>query len=650
MTAVLAWFAVVLLPGAGAVLLLAPRLRRDPVLVLAVGPGIGITLCWTVSWVMSLLDVGPWPWAALVGLLAFAGGATRILVARRADQGREGTTGGPQDGSSGAGTEGSASSRRLLVAAVLLGLSAWILPWAPSVPSTRDVQNHAYFVARISEENSLDPQEVLARSPLRDELAAEFYPLAAHSTMAMARRATGAPVAGLLVTWTVLSAALVLPCGLFSLTRRLVPGRPAAAGWAAVAGALTTLFPYQPMFWGGLALVLGLAAVPGTVALVLTAVGDARSARAGSPSPGVLVLGALAVAGAAFVHTSELFLLALLLATTAAWDAATLPRSRRRACMARWMAVGGLAVMFVAPMVPGLASAAGERGDLEEVVALRPTEAVWRLISFDVDEGPGQAVAGLAALAGVAVLVHRRREEPLGRMAPYLVTTAVLVLLALSLMLEGPPWSLVRVATAPWCRSWWRVPYNLAVLGAVPIGVALEASCAKLRTVGAIARRPGLAAATVVVVAAAVGLPSARGALAQAGVRRELFTPEQLAMFERVSGSDGNGSPGGVLNQENDGTVWLYVIEGVPTYSALQGVGPARVQASRDGLLEELGRPGSLRGVMDELADLGIGWVLLRDNTYHDEPAALTADGLVDTPGVELVERQGSLWLFAITP
>jgi hypothetical protein len=103
-----------------------------------------------------------------------------------------------------------------------------------------------------------------------------------------------------------------------------------------------------------------------------------------------------------------------------------------------------------------------------------------------------------------------------------------------------------------------------------------------------------------------------------------------------------------VLNQENDGTAWLYVLEGVPTYSALLPFDD-EIEREADSYLRSTFAGGDGEQAARTLGAAGFGYALVRDNTYHDEPAALDPERLTATPGFELIDRQGSLWLFEIS-
>jgi hypothetical protein len=507
------------------------------------------------------------------------------------------------------------------------------------------VQNHAYFTARIARENSVDPAVVLARSPSSRDSAVSFYPLASHTTMAVAHRATGAGIPDLLITWAVLSSVVTLPCGLFVLARRLLPGRGAAPGWAALVGSTMVLFPYQPMYWGGIALIVGMTCVPGTLAMALETV-DAPPE--GSPSPRTLaVLTAATVVGTTMVHSSQLALVGVVLLAFAVHDLAD--EADRSRSWRRWLTLGALVALVVTPAVVSMLAGATERADVEETLSLGAAEVVLRLLSLDIDEGPAQAVVGLLALAGVVVMVAQRRRRTFGRMWALLAVAGLFAALFAALSLTGPLWELLRPATIPWYRSWWRIPYNLALLAPLFAAVALEEAGRALSRVPGRARRPASVAVGLAVLLLVVNVPTDLHALREAGVRDQLFTSGQLAMFDDLARRrPGASDEAKVLNQENDGTAWLYVLEGVPTYSALLPFDD-EIEREADSYLRSTFAGGDGEQAARTLGAAGFGYALVRDNTYHDEPAALDPERLTATPGFELIDRQGSLWLFEIS-
>ena len=174
----------------------------------------------------------------------------------------------------------------LLGVAIVLGLAVWLvgLGGLPLEPPNSDAQQHGYLVERIVDTSSVDPATTLVSSPVDGRRTVDFYPLAFHAQVALAGQLTGAPVGVLLVWWTVLGAAVLLPCAMFLLVRVLVPDRPGAAGFAAVLTPLAGAFPAQPFQFGGLTTIVGLALGLAATAVTLGAVA-ARTGPAGPPAP-----------------------------------------------------------------------------------------------------------------------------------------------------------------------------------------------------------------------------------------------------------------------------------------------------------------------------------------------------------------------------
>ena len=531
----------------------------------------------------------------------------------------------------------------MCAAAVVVGAAiwAWSMGGLPSVPPNRDSQNHAYFVARIVEEGTIDPGVVLAESPGQTDSVASFYPLALHTDVAVARQVTGLAVPDLLLAWTLLSAVVVLPLGLFALVRQLLPDRPLAAGLTALVTPLVGLFPYQPITWGGLAVIIGLALVPGTVALALWAVEDRGVAPLG--------LAAVALAGVVLVHSSQVALLVILLVPFLVADLlrarrgrpATTPGPWLVAAATPWVVLGAGTAVLLAPSVVGLVTGAGERADHSVVPDLGLLDGAGHLLNLDVGSLVAQPVLGLLALVGLVLSFRSRRLRPLAAGA------TVLVLLYVVGTQTGQPWALGRPLTRPWYMSWWRLAYNVALLVPVFVGVALDRARTEVRDrVGTVSRTTTVAACTVLVL---IGLLMTRGpwAMVSAAFREEsLLGAEETALLADLA--DRPDATGTVLNQENDGTTWMYPLEGLTSLTAIQAFRQGQDARDRAYLLDHIDDATTDDRVADLLDRWDIHYVLVNDRTYLDEPAALSVEELRAAPGLTVVDHRGSMWLFRV--
>ncbi len=201
----------------------------------------------------------------------------------------------------------------LLAAAVMLGGSIWLrggIAGSALTPPYPDATNNGFAIARIMHTHSLAASDVLVSDLRFGTTGASYYPLAMHAPLALAASITGASVASLLVGISVLFGAVVLPLGLFALTRMLVPDLPLAAGFAALLSQILGAFPYKPYTWGGTATIVSGAALPIVLVLVFRTVTTAWSRRAAVLSA-LMVMALFALYISVFVFLG--FLLGLLM-------------------------------------------------------------------------------------------------------------------------------------------------------------------------------------------------------------------------------------------------------------------------------------------------------------------------------------------------
>lgn len=654
MLSFLLWPLFVLLPGASTVLLVRPSMLRRPVLLVAVAPALTFAVSMVTATLLDRVRVGPWPGVLVISTVLAIGAAVRLLLRRRHGAKRGGHVPDTEATPSERATSATAGERSLalwlLVGAILVGAAMWLAPGLPSVPLNRDVQNHAYFVARMAHENTVDTDVVLSQSPTDPASVASYYPLASHVTVATARRATGQPIAELLIAWAAMSAILVLPCGLYSLGRRLAPDRPLIAGFAALAGSGLAVFPYQPFVWGGVAFLVTMTLVPGVLALALESVDRRDTALIG--------LTAASVLGVALAHTSEVVLLAILLAGFAAWDlwgsgtADRDPRERRRTA-AVWGSLAAMCAVLLLPELLAMLAGSSERAPIAETLDVGVIETIRRGVSFDVDEGPPQPLIGGLALIGAAILLAGRRNRPLRRFAPLMATLGLLALLVVATSMSGAPWDAMRVLTVPWYRSYWRLTYNVALFAPLFVGVAGAAACdLAVRRSG---RPVGIHGAVLAVSLVVISTPVVWTTMQGTGVRDRAFSAEELALFHdlraEVAEGDGDGSRGrtsAVLNQENDASAWAYAIAGVPTFSGLKGYTAGSAPEDRSYLLRRIADASTDGRVRQLLRRWNIDLVLVADGTYSRERATITSDELRDADGFRVIDHRGRYWVFAV--
>lgn len=666
MIASLAWAVFVLAPGTALALLIRPALRYRPVLLVAIAPALGFVPAIIGAEVLGWVGRGPWPGVAILDLVLVVAAVARVATA--AGRPRFGPQTAPDTLEPTPRTEPHVEvpDRRtdqrtaygLLALGLVVGGMLWIGGIRPSTPPNADSQNHGYFVARIVQHNTVDPAVVLTESPVNPTSMARFYPLAIHVTVAEAHHLTDASIADLLTAWTALTAALCLPCGLFVLVRRLVPDEPVVAGLAALLGATVALFPYQPMVWGGLVLVMGLSLVPGVLTLCLEAVDTEGRAVADT------AVAALAVAGVTLAHTSQLVLVGLVLA---AYFVPDLIAARRRgewtARLGRWLLLGGATALLLAPWALAVATGSTERADQLSNDHRPLLGAIAGLVTFDLGNGVAQPVMGALLVIG-AVIVLRRPS--LAGLRPLMGAVGVLAVLFVASLVPGAPWDQLRLATFPWYQSAWRVMYNVAVFAPVFAAAALEWSRRALRD--HLSLPPAAATAAVAVAALVLTVPAAHRTLRFAFDTETLLGPAEVALIEdfsrRMDVEVGLGTPtaassdGGVevtphgigptvLNQRHDGTTWMYAIAGLPAFSGLRGYERAPDHADRRYVVEHLADVHHDTREQELLRRFDARYVMVNDDTYLDFEPDITSAELREA-GFAVLAHRGGLWIFEI--
>jgi hypothetical protein len=663
----LAWAVFVLAPGTALALLIRPMLRYRPVLMVAVAPALGFVPAIVGAEVLGWAGLGPWPGVAILDLVLVVAAGARVAVAggRRPRSGRQISPDTPET-APGAEPQVEVPGRRtdlriaygLLALGIAVGGVLWIGGIRPSTPPNADSQNHGYFVARIVQHNTIDPAVVLTESPVNPTSMARFYPLAIHVTVAEAHHLTDVPIADLLTAWTALTAVLCLPCGLFVLVRRLVPDEPVVAGLAALLGATVALFPYQPMVWGGLALVIGLSLVPGVLTLCLEAVDTEGRTIAD------IVVAALAVAGVTLAHTSQIALVGLVLA---AFFVPDLIAARRQGALTarlrRWLLLGGGAGLLLVPWALAVATGSTERADhLSNDHRVLPS-AVADLVTFDLGNGVAQPVMGALLVIGVVLVLRRPSYSGL---RPLVAAVGVLAVLFVASLVPGAPWDQLRLATFPWYQSAWRIMYNLAVLAPVFAAAVVELSRGALRD--RLSLPPAAATAVVAAVVLVLTVPAAHRTLHFAFDTETLLGPEEVALIEdfaqqvdaevdlgvpTAASSDGGaevpplGTGSTVLNQRHDGTTWMYAVAGLPAFSGLRGYETAPDHADRRYVVEHLADVDHDPREQELLRRFDARYVMVNDDTYLDFEADITSAELREA-GFPVLDHRGSLWIFQI--
>jgi hypothetical protein len=365
-------------------------------------------------------------------------------------------------------------SRALLGVAIGAGLLLWTSLHAPlTVPAGFDAMHHGYFVRQIVAHDTLNANVVLSSDPSLPDGTTSFYPLGANLVAALLNVATGVPVSVLLLASTAALAGAVLPLGTYVLTRRLAPGLPLVAGFAALAAVLPAgLFLIEST--GRITAVLGLALVPAAVGAICF-LGVRVDWR-------LVVLSVLTLVGVAGVHTSELPIV-VGLAVACTMVGACLSRRWRPSLL--WLAgfagTCALATLVLIAVDPGIRHVSGQRseafGDTSSGAASFPA-AIWQLLTLSSDPPEAKRpmmVWSALAVAGCLLSLHPRWWRLAGATVGYAVFAGLFV--AWMTRRIGP----FATLTDPWYRQDYRMMWQFYVLGAIPVGIAFECVASLVR-------------------------------------------------------------------------------------------------------------------------------------------------------------------------
>jgi hypothetical protein len=645
---------VLFLPGLLA--LGAARVRLSVVEVLALAPTVTLGVVWIGAEVTDVLGVafGAPVYVAVVVLLgalaawrwwapaeSFVLDAEAVPAMARASVPAPGTR-APRL------TLGTRPGRAATVALVLLvigigiGGATWVrgVRGHDTIPPNYDASQHAVFMTRIERSGSTDASDVVVSDTRGRSTAADYYPLALHASLAVAAEITGAEPADLLTGMVVLVAALVLPCGLYALTRRLVPDEPLAAGFAAVLAALFAVYPYKPIGWGGITLIVGVGLLPAVIVLVERTITHRLTIPAAA-------LAALSIMSVLALHNSQMPMLALLVLLLLAEVAAT-RRSWRLLGegVLRLAIVGVAALVLFAPTLLSFFGGVSERAEFRDTPLVPLDFILGQLVTLHAYVPSSQGWLLLLALAGAAVLVWRHR------LAWVLGAAAAFFLVVVAAVSDAP---LAEALTFAWYRQPERIAYYLAYFVPVLGGVAIGAACGGIAVAAARLPRarvwvlPTVAVVALGVVAAAGGLDAARANRAWVTTAYTQYAPvgpAEVAAFRWLGErTDGRGL---VVNEgSSDGSVWMYAFSDAnPLFGAYPQKKSPFMDASvraRDYVkdhITELGDNPRLARLLDRF---GIRYLYFGSRTFPGAPHQLRLARLRETPGLtEVYTRDGA--------
>ena len=602
---------VAFVPGVTLLVLFVPPARRRPVLLFAAGPPLSISWLFAVSEVLDLFGIHTTPAAQV---LAFAAAVALLLFIDRARAGDRQTQTTSSDTRVGGSSERVAVA--LLFVAMAIGMTVWTIALReqPHNPPSRDGEYHGYFVKRIADTGSIDPQTVLTTDPVTNEPAASFYPLALHNAVALQYRVVGLGIGLLLTSWVVICSSVVLPAGLFVLVRRLLPDRPLVAGYTSFIIPFFAMFPYRPATWSAISLIVGMAFVPATIALVGLA-GDAVRDR-----HRWIVAAAYAVFGVVSSHTSQLGLLALwlaLLTMSDGWRTRSNPAAIRRRAE-NLLAVGGCALVLYLPALLMLREAGAERNAFAEHAEMTMAQALGSMVTLSYAMPAGQSLLAVLVLTGIWLAA---RDRVLGAWLACLIGVTLLFLATAAI---GGPTEVVRPLTRLWYYGSWRMSYNVALAMTVFAGYALasaaDGATRALRYVR-LRHAPLVGAAVVAVALMGVGLTTLDQPIDIVRTAYATNSPAsrgQLDAFRYLRSNVPAGRP--VLNEERDGSTWMYAEYGLLPLMGVYSYQSSEQTDDRIYLATHIADYATDERVRTLIERWNIDYLLVNETGFIDEP------------------------------
>jgi hypothetical protein len=551
----------------------------------------------------------------------------------------------------------------LLALGLLVGLATWTIgiQGEPSLPPGGDATRHGFMVGRIEHGQSIDVADVVVFDADGEHRSADYYPLAVHGSAAITSRLAGTDAGSVLMAFTVLFAAVVLPLGMFVLTRLLAPTLPLAAGFTAFVTPSLILFPYSAFRGGVVPAIVGIAMVPISLVLI-TQAAFSRDGRPGIPATLVaLAPAALTLVAAVSVHSSQvpfIAFLVVLLVLERSWR----ERSWRAllGALTRGLTIALLALILLAPTLRDFVAGAGERSSILFVTPDPDYRSFFKPIltleTGDPFAPERQVFLAAIALVGAAICVIRRQ---LAWVVAW-VTVMTLVLLAST----SDSW-LVQQLTFPWYRIPGRILWNQVLFVPFFAGVAL--TLAVMGVARLVRGSRALITATAGAVAVFVAFSGFHAYRANESSLHDSLTvnstfSSQARVDEAVKGGfrwlrDHVRSDETVVNEPSvDGSLWMYPLEDV---RPLMGWGPISLTSFREkyatsdwddrvDLLDGVARIGADPRVSELARKYNARWIFFDERDYLLTRHALDLDSLRQNASLTEVFHRNSVHIFRV--
>lgn len=590
-------------------LLPAPR-NAQWVYRIAVGPLLAIVVAMGIGSLLSLVGIPLHP-ALLLGMVIVAVSLSwrrmsRSLRSRAVAQG---------------------NAPLVMMVGTSLGLWGVSLSGYGLYLPNRDFKNHAYFVAQVAFNRTVDPSVVLRPTPLSPKSDGAFYPLGLHSLLGWVAPTTDWNTVGITAASAILLTAISLPLAGVALARQWSPSNsalPLLTGFALVA------FPGTTASFGiGSVVLLAVAALyaAGLAVLLLWVT---------EPSVSATVSLGLAGVGLLVLHVAEAW--GLLLVATACFPLVW-AQWRVRLDTRGWLVIGvsgGLAIAIgVAFVRRGLDFLVNGYTDIEPNTLSWP-EVLARAFLYQPGGIIALSLVWMIVTAIGVVAAHREGLSPILSIA--LLATVVIAIVASGTAVPAT----VNLLTSPWYGSTSRV-YLMAGAPIALLGsLGLIAICRATRRHLPEAAIPVERVAGVMGLAlllALISLPTVearRGELA-ASLAGAGDTPEIGKKIASELHADET-----VMTFEGDGTAMLFAANRLPVLSGWTDW-EGTLAGGRDykwlsASLMRLDDPE----VAEAMADLRIRYLAIGTTSlYWDQQLGYDIEALLDQPELSLA-WQGS--------
>lgn len=531
-----------------------------------------------------------------------------------------------------------------LLALVIAGaLAVWVHAshWGVAVPPNDDGTHHGLFTARILHLGTLDPGRVGVGDVLSGHPSLGYYPFGMHLVAAIVAQISGLGVGTAVDAVAIAGAAVVLPLGVFVLTRRIFPTPRYCAAAAAVFAVAFPAFPYYVAYWGGLTMIAGVAMVPAVVEAALGVIRDGRAVPVGA-------LFGTAFVGLFEVHNTEIVTVIVIVAAVILFPAGRDSSRRLRSALPAWVVGAGVFLAVALPQAPTLAANATSR----VVAAPLPRVSVHEAWSdaFATFIGFGTPARGLLAVLVIIGLVSAVRL----RAAGWVLGGLVFLLLTFA---SARRYSWADTLTSAWYTRWDRVVIDelffiaaFAGLGFVTIGRLARALTGRLpRSSPAFCAVIAALTAAVIAISLVPQWRADRANLHVAFDDASNVDAGQRAAFRFLADHVQPGDR--VLNDITQDSGWMYADNGVaPLFAMAIRAFPVTDWGQRVYLLRNASHLG-INPTVTQVADQWhVQWAFVSNQLFPFRKTMLTFRGLVGSPAWRLVFASGTAFVFKRVP